>query len=266
MEDSIPEGTVREYLETQGVGPGSLVVLDFDGVICDSLPECYVSSWHAYRGLDRPHPVLDDPGAFGRFTRLRPFVRSGEDYLLIHEAEDRGLEIADQRHFDALIAQAGPEGMRERKRRLYHARDQLIRGEPDYWIRLNPIYPHVQEHLPALAACERAIVLSTKRADLVSRILRYHGAGFPSPRVLEPGSRAKLVVIRELMSLRSAPSAVFVDDQVDHFRDSARTASGVACLLAAWGYIQSAWRTATADDRVMEAGEAGPLLASLLAG
>ena len=58
--------------------------IDFDGVICDSIKECFLSSAHA---LGHDPEILSDAGnvKFRKFKSLRPFVRSGEDYILIQQ-------------------------------------------------------------------------------------------------------------------------------------------------------------------------------------
>ena len=100
-------------------GPGDsrptgrgVVLLDFDGVICDSVDECLVTSFHAYYDLQgNPAPASGPAARRESFARLRPFIHIGEDYLLIHELIDRGIDIADQREFDALVQAAGRSRM-----------------------------------------------------------------------------------------------------------------------------------------------------------
>ena len=63
-----------------------LLYLDFDGVVCDSERECFVSSWLTYRQLGGAtggeHISLR---ARRRFRQMRPLIRSGEDYVVIQQ-------------------------------------------------------------------------------------------------------------------------------------------------------------------------------------
>lgn len=234
MPTSIAEPGGRENTPHRG---RALLVLDFDGVLCDSLPECYVSSLLAHRRQPPgTHPPIDPAGDYGRFAVLRPFVRSGEDYLLIHETIERGIEVSDQHIFDALIAAAGSAGMRDRKRRLYETRERLLAAEPVYWLGLNPAYPHLAAVLPRIAPHPDVHILSTKRSDLVGRILASWGLAFPANRVHEPRERTKIEIIGDLLRREGAAHAVFVDDQADYFRGAAGSPE-VTCHLAAWGYV-----------------------------
>ena len=85
-----------------------LVFLDFDGVICDSILETLVSSWRGYyllRGEEEP-PVMP-VSLLQDFSRLRPYVRTGEDFILIQELIAAKFPIQSQQEFDVQLAQRG---------------------------------------------------------------------------------------------------------------------------------------------------------------
>lgn len=248
----------------ESAGPGALLVLDFDGVICDSLPECFVSSWYAYHVLERgcaPDAVPRD--AFSRFAALRPYIRSGEDYLLIHDLMRQGLALASQGEFDARIGEAGPSRMEHYKAILYQARETLLGDSPEYWCRLNPIYPHMREGLLALDPAANVFILSTKRAPFIIKILASAGVSFAEERVLYSGSRPKGEMIGEILGRTECRRAVFIDDQVDHFTGAAGWSRGgitIDCRLASWGYVRSEWLQGAEDYRVITPEEAACLL------
>jgi phosphoglycolate phosphatase-like HAD superfamily hydrolase len=246
------------------MGTAPLLVLDFDGVICDSLPECYVSSWHAYHGLsgdERPERAPLD--SFGRFSAQRPFIRSGEDYLLIQDLLSRGRSAGSQAEFDALVREAGPDRMARYKDALYRARETLLAESPDYWYRLNRIYPHMRDGLGRLDSAAEVYVLSTKRPAFIVKILEAAGLGLPADRVLYSGARRKDEMIRELMGARGAAAAAFVDDQVDHFSGSPawpRERGAIDCLLATWGYVKPEWIRPSEEYRLLTPDGARELL------
>lgn len=242
----------------------ALLILDFDGVICDSLPECFASSWYAYHELRTGAAPASVPlDAFRRFSAMRPYIRSGEDYLLIQELVAAGRAVADQREFDALVARAGPETMRQYKSLLYQARDRLVAEAPGYWYSLNHVYPHMRAGMLRLHADKEVYILSTKRAAFICRILDASAIGFPPENVLYSGSRAKVDMIRELAASTGRSRAVFVDDQVDHFAGARSWSSGdltVECRLATWGYVRAEWIAETEDYRPIAPEEASRLL------
>lgn len=219
----------------------TLLVLDFDGVICDSVEECFASSWEAWfrqRGGEGPAPA-PPAGALAAFARLRPFVRNGEDFLVILEAAERGLAVDGQAAFDALAAEIGPHVLRGFTARFYEARERLLVEERERWLRMNRLYPHARD---ALAVAVRAgvplAILSTKRSPYILAILAANGVEIP-PGSVHHTTGPKVPVVRELLAAAGAERAVFVDDQIDYLLglDDPR----IEGRLATWGYVRPEW-------------------------
>lgn len=104
-----------------------MLFLDFDGVICDSLTECLVSSWLAYHAhYKKEQPVLVPLNLKKRFTALRPYVRFGGEYLLIQQLLEAEQIVGSQVDFDKVVAQAGETKMSLFKELLYKVRHELL--------------------------------------------------------------------------------------------------------------------------------------------
>lgn len=220
-------------------GGRPLVFLDFDGVICDSLPECYAVSRAAFYGLHLRSPEPEKgPGDEALFRRLRPYIRRGGDYMFIQLALRDGLEPRSQADFDALIV----------KRRelddhfhglFYQARRELLATDPERWYALNPLYPGMAELLGRYGGDERFLILSTKEAAFIEKILAFNGIAWDSSRVYCSGKEEKISFIDRVMDERKAERAIFIDDQIDHFKGASR--HDLRCLLADWGYVRDDW-------------------------
>jgi phosphoglycolate phosphatase-like HAD superfamily hydrolase len=220
---------------------GFLLCLDFDGVICDSVLECLVSSWIAYyRELAESQPSHVAVGLRSDFAALRPFIRSGEDYILIQELLDRSLVIKNQQDFDSYISAAGAERMKRFKALFYKAREELVERDRDYWLSLNPVYPHMEEALRGLAGREELHIVSTKRANFIAEILASRGIEFPLSRIHYASNIEKIEIVDALLAESNLERSVFVDDQIDHLRREGMSA-GIDSKLAAWGYIKPEW-------------------------
>jgi len=216
-----------------------LPVLDFDGVICDSVDECFASSWIAYHRLYRgrdavPLPPRTDPA----FAALRPLIRSGEDYLLIHEILENGARAANQEEFDGLIRRAGPEKMASFKDLFYRARGELLEKQPDLWFSLNPVYGHMREALRAPQET-RLWILSTKKPRFIAEILSHAGLPFPEERIIDSGSGRKLPIVVGLLEKENGDRALFLDDQIDHLKGCEDPR--IRPYLASWGYVKREW-------------------------
>lgn len=219
----------------------TLLVLDFDGVICDSVEECFVSSWEArFRLRGGEGPVSPPPaGGLAAFARMRPFVRNGEDFLVILEAAERGIAVGGQAAFDALAAEIGPRELADFKARFYEARERLLAEERGRWLRMNRVYPHARAALLAATGAGLALrILSTKRPHYIVEILSANGIAVP-PRHVCHTTGPKVPVVRELLAASGCARAVFIDDQVDYLAglDDPR----IEGRLAAWGYVRPEW-------------------------
>ncbi len=213
-----------------------VLFLDFDGVICDSIDECFVSSWLAYHR--RPGSRQPSSLAIGlrrRFAEMRPFIRSGEDYVVIQRLLAEGRVVSTQAEFDAALAAEG--GMGRLKEEFYAARGGLLESDRAYWLSLNRVYPEVRSPLARIADRDDVRVLSTKKSEFIVEILAANGISMPIDRVIYTGSRTKAEIIVAMLS--PADRALLVDDQIDHLvacRDPR-----VEVRLALWGYIRPEW-------------------------
>jgi phosphoglycolate phosphatase-like HAD superfamily hydrolase len=235
--------------ETAGRG---LVFLDFDGVVCDSLPECFAVSRAAYYGLYLggavPEAGVDDERDF---RSLRPFIRRGGDYLFIQMALHRGKRIGSQEEFDAIVRESPclDDTFHEL---FYQARRELLASDPDRWYALNPLYPGMAGLLLRRGGDPDVLILSTKEADFIGKILAFNGIPWEAGRILCSGKERKLLYIDRVMDELGADRAVFIDDQLDHFKGG--SAHPVQCLLADWGYVLPGWLSGGAAGTVSLAG------------
>ena len=208
---------------------GPELFLDFDGVICNSLDECYVSSFLAHHGGNIPDSTEIRSRAL--FDTYRPFIRSGGDYVAIQHLVDHGVVITDQIGFDRAAAEIGDS--RAMRSSMYRARGRLLADAPDYWLSLNRLYPEIRGSLQALSS--RHWILTTKEPSYVERILDHNGIRWPVDRIICSGSERKLDIIAASVSTR----ALLIDDQIAHLRPNPYGTIDV--LLASWGFVRPEW-------------------------
>ncbi|MBN1413031.1 MAG: hypothetical protein JW969_19485 [Spirochaetales bacterium] len=225
----------------------TLVFLDFDGVICDSQQECLYSAWTAYFRLYRK----EDPGVIqlsfrNAFYAGRPFIRNSEDYLVLCEAINDARPLRSQADFDALLKSSNSGKLRQFRDCFYEARTALLSEDRDYWLGLNPLYPHMKKILQHTRLSQQLYILSTKRPGFIREVLLQNGLPIDNEKILNNGQRTKYDIIRETMKNRKSDKALFIDDQLDHLlkADDPR----VTCYLPLWGYIQKEW---TANSRIL---------------
>ncbi len=226
------------------------LVLDFDGVICDSIDECFVTSWTAYFNLYRGQRPAYLPVTLRKdFARLRPLVRGGADFMLIQEMLDKGQSAFRQSEFDAIARAAGDEKMMLFHELFYKARAEMLESDRESWLGLNRIYPHVAASFSLLSRDAPVFILSTKKPEFIAEILTAKAIPLPRDRILYSGSERKLDIVAKVSEDGGFSRATFVDDQIDHLLceeaaipDAARRSPPpVRALLATWGYVKEEW-------------------------
>jgi hypothetical protein len=209
--------------------------LDFDGVICDSLEECFQSSYLADKAQDigstLPPAAPADAAYRAAFRACRPFVRSGEDYVVLHRLISAGKAPGSQEEFDAFLASIGGGSLGRIKKSLYAVRESLLELHRELWLGWNPLYPGMADALCDLAGNARVFILSTKKAEFIAEILAYHKVPWPAQRIIYSGKERKLDIVERVAG---SQKSVLIDDQVEHLDFKHPSC---ACYAALWGYV-----------------------------
>jgi hypothetical protein len=166
-----------------------------------------------------------------RFDASRPFIRSGEDYLMVHRWAARGAVPASQADFDSSLVEVGATVRSGWKTSLYAVRDRLLEFHRSLWLSWNPLYPGVAEAMKLQRQNPAVWILSTKKAEFIAEILVHHGVAWPLERTLYTGSLRKLSIIDERAGTAASE---LIDDQFDHLDFDHPTCR---CFLALWGYV-----------------------------
>jgi phosphoglycolate phosphatase-like HAD superfamily hydrolase len=231
--------------------PG-LLVLDFDGVVCDGMGEFFESSARALADV-RGKPVARSAELQARFAALRPVVESGWEMVVLCGVltESDGGDDAKLRDpagwaaaRDAYVRAHGLERLRLTTA-LDTSRDRWLAQDERGWLAAHRFFEGVAEWLQRLiAAGQLFYILSTKDKRFLDRLVLAHRVPLRSDRIIgkaEP-KREKWDVLRELASAHglSAPDVWFVEDRLATLVDMRRHApdlSTARLFLAGWGYI-----------------------------
>lgn len=233
-----------------------LLAFDFDGVISESAPECFVvalRTWVALRpdSRHRERPALlagpraPEPEAIAADTLYAPFLAM---MPLGNRAEDYGVELlaleqerilADQSEYDAFKREVDPEWLRAFHRRFYDVRTAMAEADPAGWHGLMKPYPGVPEFLRRHVGRVVLAIATSKDRRSVRKLLEawamadLYPEGFVLDKEAGADKRAHLEGLRRETGLAYG-EMLFVDDKVNHLADV--SVLGVRCGLAAWGY------------------------------
>ena len=245
-----------------------LVALDFDGVLFDSAPECFVVALRTFRELHpdstlgEGSPLLEGPGApppervereplYAGFLEMMALGNRAEDFGVELRALEQGRRLPEQTAYDAFKATLGGDWLRRFHERFYRVRSALSEQDAAAWHQLMHPYPGIPELLRRAGAEPLLAIATAKDRASVRKLLSAAGMAdlFRDELVLdkETGAdkRAHLERLQALTGL-AYEEMLFVDDKVNHLD---RVSSlGVACGLASWGYNSERER-AQARDR-----------------
>ena len=227
------------------VASGStLVFLDFDGVLCDSIGECLVTGWNSFiavrgrQGARVANPDEVDPGLRMFFQTHRWMVAPPEHYFVLFASHRDGRALPDATAFQSAVAAYASE-LPDYRQAFFAERSRYKTEARAAWLALHRVYPHVAAHMNAVVAKNPTVIVTTKDEQSVDDILASAGLQVPriegAERLGAAGSKAAIVRLL-LGELAADPaSAVFLDDHAAHLAGVAAT--GTRCRLARWGYI-----------------------------
>ncbi|MBW2975946.1 hypothetical protein KY347_00710 [Candidatus Woesearchaeota archaeon] len=214
-----------------------VLVLDFDGVICDSLNECMLSSYNAYlkiKGLNRIKDLNEiDSEKKKEFSGLRPFLREGKDYVLFFWIIENKIAVRTQKDFDRVRAQQEHD-LPLYEQEFYKEREFLLSCNKEKWLSLNPLY--TKDFFREINNFVNVFILTTKRKEYVIEILDYHRISFPEENVIYTEAQDKIKNLLDLVKKKDLlpDKCAFVEDQVEFLTEAKNF--NINVFLAGWSY------------------------------
>jgi phosphoglycolate phosphatase-like HAD superfamily hydrolase len=223
-----------------------LLLLDFDGVIADSVEECLALTWFADRQPDSSTPLAQQfaavPEAFrNRFHQLRPYARTLDDFYVAKACAEQ--PVQGQADFDALKASI-PQHDREVFTTSATALRQTWRsGQRHQWLAAHTIFDGVAETLQRYS--DDVYVITAKDADSSIEILEHFGLDKHVAGVIGDVGDKALAALCLCLGRGVAPTeSLFIDDNLTNV---ARVRSaGVPSRWARWGWTTAEHETSAA--------------------
>ena len=216
-----------------------ILAMDFDGVIADSILECAVVGYNGYeiycsrnQRVKTPDEIQSDK--LNKFRIMRPYIRSGEDYIYLFQAIYDDTFISNQEEFDNF--RKDHINRRDSYYQIFYStRQMMMKSDYKNWIKLNSLYDGMNEFLKSKRVMIH--IVSTKASRYIIEILKSNDIEFDLNRIHEAGRiSSKTDIIMGLLKDHHllAQELSFFDDHLDTLHKVEST--GVRCLLAGWGY------------------------------
>ncbi len=238
--------------------PGqSILALDFDGVICNGLPEYFQTSWLVYCHI-WSRPAAPAPAElFPLFGRLRPLIEHGwEMPLLVWALQQNIPESQIANDWTALAQQILTNHQLKSQdvvQVLDKVRDQSIAQDLAGWLQLQSCYPGTIEKLLGLPDHIQPVIITTKDGRFTRQLLEGQKVQLPVDAIFgKESQQSKADTLRQLLT--SQPAQIwFVEDRLPTLQTISHQPDldSVQLFLADWGYNTPAERAAAQnDDRV----------------
>ena len=213
-----------------------VLVLDFDGVICDSRNECLELSLRCFLDLE-PHYFQELVGdklekAKEYFLKNRGLVRPARNFFALWTFAITFPE-RDWTVFEfELEAQKFSNKLVDFEKILFKYRKTILKNEPASFVLLNPFYGGVKKTWEKFNV--PIFIVSTKDSGSIKLLLKSNG--IKAQGVFGLGPKSKVENIKLILSKHdiSPDDLIFVDDNPDHLNDVAQL--GVKTFWASWGY------------------------------
>ena len=226
-----------------------ILVLDFDGVIVDSMNEGLFTSFNTYIKFNSKTRLFGGEqftfelfnkaikkykSQYLRFKKYRAYLKTALDYYFILAAVDKNAKIRNSEDFDEFKKKVSVDNNR--------FIDQFYKNRLEYmnnfneWIKLTPIYPHARAILKRFDK-SNTFISTSNRKTAVERTLKHYKIDFDGKNILDNqvslDKKVHIKIVKESKNV-DYKEIIVVDDQVQNLikvKDF-----GVKCFLAMWGY------------------------------
>ena len=212
-----------------------IIALDFDGVVIDSIEECYQVSKEVYYGFNQID--FDEVLYKNLFFEYRGLVGPAHEYLILHQLlnnhlfHDTGLGKENYEILKNKIDTATLDRFEFLffSKRTYYQKTNFLK-----WVELNPITDFGNYLIPRNN--EDIYIVTTKNRFATEALLKHYKISvreiFANDEIKTFGTKGKL--ISNILDRESIDQAYFIDDSISHLEtvDDNR----IKCFFADWGY------------------------------
>jgi len=222
-----------------------LLVLDFDGVICDSAPENAATAWRVCQFLwpERFPAGPVPPEAIPRFCAVRPYMETGYQAILMTRLMQEG---APAEQYTTSLAQWQPRNLarlglaKPELQKLFGAeRDRWIATDLDGWLSYNRYYGGAAEALQTLRERARVVILTTKERRFVQQLMRREHIDFAAEDIYGLHEIVnKETTLAQFVNSGEYSSVTFVEDRLATLQRTLAVPAlaDLRLAYATWGY------------------------------
>lgn len=232
----------------------TIIFLDFDGVLCDSVKEAYILARYAYSKIDVHKPIESDKYDF--FMRYRYLISNSWQYYYLMRIIEENLFSAPldvEERFEMFIQNGKDENSDIFNKDFLVKRKELMENEFKFWNELETptlFLERLKKILNNTNNCTFAI-LSTKNKEAIIKKFKAWNIEFDSNFIFEKKDLENLTkgeFIDAFMDSHSEFSnSILIDDNEENIYSCANIEK-VQAYLTSWGYIKNSQNTKNEDE------------------
>jgi len=214
----------------------TVYILDFDGVICDSIDECMLNSYNTFNDANIVN-INDLPKNYRNyFYKYRYHVRPAKEYYILCKTCDHNVNLSRYK-FDEYKKLFENE-MLEYESKFFQNRCDLKRNIL-LWLSYHKIYEHASKFITSIT--NRIFILTTKDYDSVKMLAHHFGYFNKVEEIISreiSDDKEKLFdyLFNKHESLLNNTRVVFVDDNEFHLESVSKFP--IDLYFAKWGYAK----------------------------
>ena len=223
-------------------GPKKLLLLDFDGVIVNSIDECLLTSYNAFQkfennGVSLALDLSDiTPPQQKYFNLYRKFVRPAGEYYLLHRAYKDKIEIIDSKSYHELLI-FYKDKLPYYQKEFFNERKRLRLVNREKWLRLHSVYNNLAECWNILINIFNIYIVSNKDKASIILLMNHFNLLVNENQIFgaENGNDKSIIITNIINENSAEPDNVyFIDDNLDNLINVKKI--GIKLYLAMWGY------------------------------
>ncbi|MEM5868876.1 MAG: NUDIX domain-containing protein [Candidatus Aenigmatarchaeota archaeon] len=210
------------------------IVFDFDGVIVDSLDECFLVSVRAYNEIGGN--IKFSKKAKLLYKRYRPYLRVTEDHVAALKMIENG--VFDKNY----IKNSRTKFKKEKKefvKKFYEIRREIQKEDIEKWISLHRPFENVVEFIKRNERMANIFISSTKDKNSIIKILKSLNIKIPKTKIFSREfSNDKSKHLKAISKIARIPERriIFIDDVLENL-EMIKRKSNAKLALASWGYV-----------------------------
>jgi phosphoglycolate phosphatase-like HAD superfamily hydrolase len=223
-----------------------LLLLDFDGVIADSVEECLALTWYTDRAAESGTQLTQQfravPETFRtRFHQLRPYARTLDDFYVAKIVAAQS--VRNQSEFDSLKAEIPQQDRKAFAASATALRERWRSDQREQWLAAHTIFDGIAATLERYSG--DVFVITAKDADSSVEILEHFGLDRHLAGVVGDVSDKALAAQCLCLGRGVEPAdSLFIDDNLINV-DRVQSV-GVSSRWARWGWTTAEHETSAA--------------------